>query len=128
MIWKSDFDSLSTLQKREFLSKLTEAPPKHSKLVVMDKMYALKNSTNFEILVKWIKLGIKARWKPIVPTALEFLSKQGRLKFSIPIYKELYKWKAMRLPAIKTFLAHKNEMMKIYVRTIAKLLKLPIKY
>ena len=126
-VWKIEFHSFSPLQKQEFLSSLFNGPPlNHLKLNSMEKLYSLNGSPNYEILFRWIRLGIKARWIPIVQPALKLLSEQGRLKYSKQIFKDLYDWKEMRPKAISTFLAHKDEMSLLYVEIISKMLHLTL--
>ena len=121
----SGFYNLTPTQQQEFLTKLFDGPPMHHvKINLMEKMYSLNSSPNYEILFRWIRLGIKARWRPIMPTAIRFLSTQGRIKYSAPVFSELYAWKEMKKEAIKTFLKHKDEMMLVYVKKISKILKL----
>lgn len=36
---------------------------------------------------RWLRLCIKAKWLPIIDPALQFVSRQGRMKFTRPIYR-----------------------------------------
>ena len=36
---------------------------------------------------RWIMLGIKSRWTPIIQLALKLVTDQGRMKFTRPTYR-----------------------------------------
>ena len=116
-----EFDNFSPTQKQEFLGTLvTGAPLEHKKLETMEVLYSLSNCSNLEIVFRWIRLGIKARWEPSVPEALKLVTVQGRMKFVLPLFKDLYGWEEKRQQAIDTFLAHRGEMMYVLAEKVAK--------
>ena len=86
----------------------------------MEALYSLSNCSNVEIVFRWIRLGIKARWEPSVPEALKLVTVQGRMKYVRPLYKDLYGWEEKRQQAIDTFLAHRGEMMYVVAEKVAK--------
>jgi len=116
-----EFDKFSPTQKQEFLGTLINgAPLDHAKLDKMEALYSLSNCSNVEIVFRWIRLGIKARWEPSVPEALRLATVQGRMKFVRPLFKDLYGWEEKRQQAIDTFLAHRGEMMYVCAEMVAK--------
>ena len=46
-------------------------PIDHIKLKYMNIVYKMDTSPNVEIVFRWIRLGIKAKWEPIVQQALQ---------------------------------------------------------
>jgi len=116
-----EFDNFSPTQKQEFLGTLINgAPLEHKKLETMEALYSLSNCSNVEIVFRWIRLGIKARWEPSVPEALKLATVQGRMKFVRPLFKDLYGWEDKRQQAIDTFLAHRGEMMYVCAEMVSK--------
>lgn len=101
---------LETGQKLELLNQILEANVDMDKVQKLNDIYQIGNTENSEILFKWISIGIKARWKPIIPVALKFVSDQGRMKFTRPTYRELYKWDEAKDSAIQTFKQQKPFM------------------
>lgn len=59
------------------------------KLRQLDQAYGLTGSGNSEILSRWLVLGIKNGYSPVLPRTAEFLTSQGRRKFLQPLYIEL---------------------------------------
>merc|ERR1712176_443620 len=108
-------------QTQEFLGTLINADPLDiAKVEKMSELYGLGKSPNVEILFRWIRLGIKARWEPSVAEALKLATVQGRMKFVRPLYRDLYAWEEKRQLAIDTFLAHRDEMMYVFAEIVAK--------
>ncbi|VDM41800.1 unnamed protein product [Toxocara canis] len=117
-----DFDDLIPFQQIEFLSRLWQHDPPLElyKLNKMNELYRLNESSNFEILYRWIRLAIKGRWEPIIQTALSFLSAQGRMKYCRPVYKDLMAWPATRALARENFLRDRTSMHHMTAEMIAK--------
>jgi leukotriene-A4 hydrolase len=91
-----EFMAWSTLQKQIFLESLlkrteAEGPMPVPVLEAMDREYRLTSSKNAEIRFRWTMLCLRAGAKFIVANALDFVTSQGRMKFTRPLYKELYK-------------------------------------
>ena len=84
-----DVSSMDSWQMIDFLSQLleTEPPISHSKVESLTQTYGLKSNNNSEIKALWIRLGLRAHWKPIVEDAITFITSQGRMKFLKPIYR-----------------------------------------
>jgi len=121
----SSFAQFSAGQKQEFLTTLHkgEALSAH-KLETMESLYKLNDSPNTEILFRWLRLGIKAQWEPVVPRALDLATRQGRMKFVRPLYRDLYAWKEQRSKAVDTFQQHRGAMMHVCSEMVAKDLNL----
>ena len=116
-----EFEKLSPDQVQEFLGTLINSDPLPiSKLEAMSKMYKMDLSPNVEIIFRWIRLGLKARWEPSVAEALKLVNKQGRMKFVRPLYRDLYNWEEKRQVAVDNFLAHRDEMMYVTSDMVGK--------
>jgi len=112
-------------QLQEFLNKLLEAAPLSvTKMEQLEELYQFDRSSNMEIVYRWIRLGIKARWEKVVDAALKLVTEVGRMKYVRPIYRDLYEWKEMRQRAIDTFNANKDRMMAVCRDLVAKDIKL----
>ena len=90
------------------------------KIETMSELYSLDKSSNVEIIFRWIRLGLKARWEPSVQEALKLVNSQGRMKFVRPLYRDLYGWEEQRQTAVANFLAHRGEMMYVTADMVAK--------
>lgn len=53
----------------------------------LNEFYGFGQTKNCEVLFNWLRLGIKAKWLPIIEPALKFVSYQGRMKYTRPIYR-----------------------------------------
>jgi leukotriene-A4 hydrolase len=62
-------------------------PISHEKLESLGQIYKFGQTQNAEILFRWLRLGLKARWPAVIQPALKFVTDQGRMKFTRPIYK-----------------------------------------
>jgi len=60
-------------------------------LVKMDLVLEFSKTQNSEIRFRWQKLGLGANWEKILPQVQMFIGEQGRLKFTRPLYRMLYK-------------------------------------
>ncbi|PIO62198.1 leukotriene A4 hydrolase, partial [Teladorsagia circumcincta] len=119
---RDTFKAMQPLQQIEFLSRLCQRDPplEHWKLVALDKAYGLNDSENSEIVLKWIRLCVKAKWEPIIDKALKFVSSQGRLKYCRPVYKDLTAWPAAKNRARETYIQTRSSMHPITAEMIAK--------
>jgi len=112
-------------QIQELLNNLMEgAPLSLPALEKMEELYKLSESTNVEIVFRWIRVGIAAKWKASIPLAVDLVSKQGRMKFLRPLYRDLYGWEAERQVALDTFQLNKDKMMAVAKDMVAKDLNL----
>ncbi|KAF1561683.1 UNVERIFIED_CONTAM: Aminopeptidase ltah-1.1, partial [Eudyptes robustus] len=87
----------------------------HERVALLEEKYKLSSSGNSEIRFSFILIGIKAKWTPIIPKALEFVSEVGRLKFVKPIYRKLFAWEESKQQALQTFEKNKPFMHPITV-------------
>ena len=105
------FNGWSTLQKQIFLERLLgrtekEGPMSVPVLETMDQQYYLSSTKNAELRFRWTVLCLRAGAKFIVSNALDFVTTQGRMKFTRPLYKELGKSKMSSALALDTFKKH----------------------
>ena len=83
-----DLNSFSSGQKIEFIGQLLEEEPLSvGKLEKMQEVYDLNAVNNSEIKFRWIRLGLRGKWKDAVPRAIEMVSEVGRMKFLKPLYR-----------------------------------------
>merc|ERR550519_2614745 len=119
--FSDELKQLSSNQIQEFLGSLINSEPLPIvKMEAMSKLYSLDKSSNVEIIFRWIRLGLKARWEPSVQEALKLVNMQGRMKFVRPLYRDLYGWEEKRQTAVENFLAHRAEMMYVTADMVAK--------
>jgi len=90
----------------------------------LQNIYKLNSKTNSEIRFRWIRLGLRAHWKPAVDMAVRFVTEQGRMKFVRPVYRDLYSWEETRQLAVDTYNKHKDEMMYVTSYGVSKDLQL----
>ncbi|XP_060075703.1 leukotriene A-4 hydrolase-like [Ylistrum balloti] len=115
-----DFESMSTAQKREFLSLLLlEDPFSPEKIQAMETAYNLNSIKNSEIRFSWLRMCIRAKCEDCIPRALAFVNEQGRMKFVRPIYRDLYDWEQSRQVAIDNLQAHRDEMHNTTAKLVA---------
>jgi len=118
---KTMFNKLSTPQKQEFLEILREGEALGvEKIKHMSDLYALDSSPNAEILMRWWRLGIKARYKPIATQALRRIGNYGRYRIIEPLYIDLYNWEDTRQAALNTFSQHKPGLMDNAIRYLSE--------
>ena len=53
----------------------------------MDAEYGLASTGNSELRFRWTRLCIRAEHASILPSAIQFITSQGRMKFVRPIYR-----------------------------------------
>jgi len=80
-------------------------PPLASRLDALDALYKLSASRNAEVRFRWQRLCIKMRADFIVPQVIDFLQSQGRMKFTRPLFRELFAWPEQKHVAVETFTA-----------------------
>ena len=56
-----------------------------------------------QVRFRWQRLCIKLRADFIVPQVVEFLKSQGRMKFTRPLYRDLFAWPEQKQVAVSTF-------------------------
>ncbi|XP_035208388.1 leukotriene A-4 hydrolase-like isoform X1 [Stegodyphus dumicola] len=122
-----DIENFSSHQICEFLSLLLQQEPLSvKKLEKLDEVYKIGTMKNSEIHFRWIRSGLRAHWKDIVPHAVKFATEQGRMKFVRPIYRDLYNWDEVRETALSTYRKHSPSMMYVTAYTVGKDLHLSV--
>ncbi|KAM9705242.1 LOW QUALITY PROTEIN: leukotriene A-4 hydrolase-like [Menidia menidia] len=120
----ADLKTLSSHQIIEFLSLLLQEDPlplTHVKK--MQEVYDLNASTNSEIRFRWLRLCVRSRWEEAVPLALKMATEQGRMKFTRPLFREVYSFSRFQQEAVRVFLAHRDQMHPVTAGLVAKALK-----
>lgn len=89
------FSTFSPEQTQEFLGTLINADPLDiAKVEKMSELYGLGKSPNVEILFRWIRLGLKAKWEPSVAEALKLATiqvKMNIIKYLIAIFNLIFR-------------------------------------
>ena len=78
----------STHEWLHFLGSLPRSLPE-ARLEALDRSFGLSASGNSEILFEWLRLAIANRYEPALPALEDFLTRQGRRKFLLPLYQDL---------------------------------------
>ncbi|XP_006633419.1 leukotriene A-4 hydrolase [Lepisosteus oculatus] len=119
-----DFKKLSSHQVIEFLALLLlEDPLPLSHVKRMQEVYNLNAVKNAEIRFRWLRLCVRSKWEEAVPLAFQMATEQGRMKFTRPLFRELYNFDKYREKAVSTFLKHKGCMHPVTAMLVAKDLK-----
>lgn len=104
-----------------------DKPLKLKTLSAMKQQYGFEATKNSEILYKFCALAIAAEDESMIPVVVRFVTTQGRMKFTRPLYKALYRSKMGSELAVKTFLAHKHIYHPICSKMVASDLWLVLK-
>jgi leukotriene-A4 hydrolase len=125
---QNDMSTWSSLQITCFLDALQiktgdKKPLKISTLKAMDGLYHFAESRNSEVLYRYCELAIPAEDSSILPVVVRFITTQGRMKFTRPLYRALYKSKMGKDLAVTTFLKHKDFYHPICSKMVALDLK-----
>jgi aminopeptidase N len=88
----------------------------------LDHRFALTQSTNYEVLVAWLRLGVESDRAPILPRTEEVLGRIGRLKYLKPLYAALAKRPGTKDLAHRIFERHRAGYHPIAQQVIANLL------
>ncbi|XP_026218140.1 leukotriene A-4 hydrolase [Anabas testudineus] len=119
-----DVKSLSSHQLIEFLSLLLqETPLPLTHVKKMQEVYGLNTCMNSEIRFRWLRLCVCAKWEEAVPLALKMATEQGRMKFTRPLFREVFNFEKYRKEAVRVFLAHRAAMHPVTAGLVAKDLK-----
>uniref|UniRef100_A0A7N6AAC7 Leukotriene A-4 hydrolase n=1 Tax=Anabas testudineus TaxID=64144 RepID=A0A7N6AAC7_ANATE len=71
----------------------------------------------------WLRLCVCAKWEEAVPLALKMATEQGRMKFTRPLFREVFNFEKYRKEAVRVFLAHRAAMHPVTAGLVAKDLK-----
>ncbi|XP_071961520.1 leukotriene A-4 hydrolase-like [Antedon mediterranea] len=117
-----DIADFSAMQKKEFLEQLLHkrATLPESHLLAMDENYQFSASKNSEIKFRWLKLQINSKHEPAIEPALDFVSRQGRMKFVRPLYRALYAFDKSKDKAVNNFKEQRKFMHPISSNMVAK--------
>eukprot|EP00047_Mylnosiga_fluctuans_P005133 m.238626 g.238626 ORF g.238626 m.238626 type:complete len:604 (-) comp13332_c0_seq1:98-1909(-) len=117
----SVFMGFTSGQKQEFFNKLLAGPVlPHTTLASLDQTYSLSKSTNCEEAFRWFQLSLRSDWPPVFPAVVEFVTRQGRMKYVRPLYRALHKCASAGRLAVETFLKHRAQYHNIASTMIAK--------
>uniref|UniRef100_A0AAQ6AHF7 Leukotriene A-4 hydrolase n=1 Tax=Amphiprion ocellaris TaxID=80972 RepID=A0AAQ6AHF7_AMPOC len=121
---ESDVKTLSSHQLIEFLSLLLheDALPL-TRVKKMQEVYDLNACMNAEIRFRWLRLCVRSKWEEAVPMALKMATEQGRMKFTRPLFKEVFNFDKFRNEAVKVFLEHRAAMHPVTSGLVGKDLK-----
>ncbi|PIK43951.1 putative leukotriene A-4 hydrolase [Apostichopus japonicus] len=119
-----DIRDMDSGQIIEFLRLLLLEPPLTDVCVrEMHRCFNFNASGNAEIKFRWLRLCLRASYEPCIPSAIEFATKWGRLKFTRPLFRDLFNFKPSHEKATSAFNDHKENMHPITSSMIAKDLK-----
>ncbi|XP_063303243.1 leukotriene A-4 hydrolase [Pelobates fuscus] len=116
-----DLKDLSAFQKIELLTLLLlkePLPVAHVKR--MQEVYNFNDVKNSEIRFRWLRLCIRAKWEEAIPLALKMATDQGRMKFTRPLYRDLYNFDKSRDLAVSTFKKNRSSMHPVTEMLVAK--------
>uniref|UniRef100_A0A0K8RZY3 Leukotriene A(4) hydrolase n=1 Tax=Crotalus horridus TaxID=35024 RepID=A0A0K8RZY3_CROHD len=117
----ADIKEMSSHQLIEFLALLLlENPLPVSHMRRMQEIYDFNATNNSEIRFRWLRLCIQAKWEDAIPLALKMATEQGRMKFTRPLFKDLYKFEKSRDQAISAFQQHKLAMHPVTAMLVSK--------
>uniref|UniRef100_A0AAR2JUU3 Leukotriene A-4 hydrolase n=1 Tax=Pygocentrus nattereri TaxID=42514 RepID=A0AAR2JUU3_PYGNA len=121
---EADIKQLSSHQLIEFLALLLlEDPLPQSHVKRMQEVYNFNSVKNSEIRCRWLRLCVKAKWEEAVPLALKMATEQGRLKFTRPLFRDVYNFDKFRDVAVKLFKEHRDAMHPVTATLVSKDLK-----
>jgi leukotriene-A4 hydrolase len=102
----TEFAGWASSQRVVFLERLLANTSKMTTdmLSALDDAYGLTVTGNSEIRFRWHLLCLRSGGFFIAPHVLDFLSSQGRMKFTRPLYRELAKHQETRSMALSLFM------------------------
>ena len=92
----------------------------------MDSAYTkISASKNSEIRFRWLRVCIKAKYEKCIDNALAMVTEQGRMKFTRPLYRDLYNWEAAREKTVANFKENFDTLIqiKLYDRELSVKIK-----
>lgn len=124
----SDVESFSSGQVQNFLDQLIMADPLSTDSVQkMDSAYTkISASKNSEIRFRWLRVCIKAKYEKCIDNALAMVTEQGRMKFTRPLYRDLYNWEAAREKTVANFKKNRASMHNTTSSLVAKDLNIQV--
>ncbi|CAL8323409.1 unnamed protein product [Lota lota] len=120
----ADLKTLSSHQVIEFLSLLLqEEPLPLTHVKKMQEVYDFNGCANAEIRARWLRLCVKSKWEEAIPKALQMATEQGRMKFTRPLFREVYNFEKYRDEAVRQFRINRATMHPVMVGLLSKDLK-----
>uniref|UniRef100_A0A4W6DD91 Leukotriene A-4 hydrolase n=1 Tax=Lates calcarifer TaxID=8187 RepID=A0A4W6DD91_LATCA len=92
----------------------------------MQEVYNLNACMNSEIRSRWLRLCVRSKWEEAVPLALKMATEQGRMKFTRPLFREVFNFDKYRDEAVRVFLANRAAMHYVTAGLVAKDLKVDV--
>jgi leukotriene-A4 hydrolase len=86
--------------------------------------YGLLHSRNAEVRHRWYELCIRADVEEVFPAVVAFLGEQGRMKFTRPLYRDLFQSPKGRKHALEAFAKFRGGYHSICAKMCAKDLEL----
>ena len=94
-----ELKELSSNQIQEFLGSLINSDPLPIvKIEAMSSLYSLDKSSNVEVVFRWVRLGLKARWEPSVKEALRLVNMQAGWTLEQSQQSQLFADASSRMP------------------------------
>ena len=90
----------------------------------LNELYQLDSSPNYYVLVPFTRLGLQAKWRPSLARAVEIVSEQGNVEFTVPLYRDIAQWEEQRDVALQTFKENQDKYMKVVQNDVKRILKL----
>jgi len=125
----SDIEGWNTKQVCIFLEALLiygseNEPVSNEILVKIDEFYSFTSCNNSEIKHRWQSLCIMSEVEWIIPHVVKFITSQGRMKFTRPLYRALFNSKMGKEIAIETFTKNSKIYHPICRKMVASDLKI----
>ena len=90
----------------------------------MDTAYTkISASKNSEIRFRWLRVCIKAKYEKCIDNALAMVTEQGRMKFTRPLYRDLYNWEAAREKTVANFKENFDTLIQLLDRKLSAKIK-----
>uniref|UniRef100_A0A4W4F817 Leukotriene A-4 hydrolase n=1 Tax=Electrophorus electricus TaxID=8005 RepID=A0A4W4F817_ELEEL len=86
----------------------------------MQEVHHFNSIANSEIRCRWLRLCVRAQWEEAVPLALKMAVDQGRMKFTRPLFRDVYNVAKFRDASVKAFKEHSATMHPVTATMVAK--------
>ncbi len=77
-----------TYERQRFLQTISRTQS-HERLTELEAAFSLNQTGNSEVLFDWLALAVRNQFDPALPALEDFLTRQGRGKFVVPLYRAL---------------------------------------
>ncbi|XP_056604573.1 leukotriene A-4 hydrolase [Triplophysa dalaica] len=122
---EADVKKLNSHQLIEFVALLLqEEPLPLTHLKRMQEVYQLNDIKNAEVRFRWLRVCVRGQWEESVTLALKMATDQGRMKFTRPLFKEVYNFPKYSEAAVKAFKEHRGALHPVTAMLVAKDLKI----